>query len=191
MASAKITLIGLSKYYSQIGKSLWDGFTLPSGIDRDVLVDSIILRGGEFEVLYADPEFYKQAINAFFRKHNRTFTKWYEALQIEYNPLENYDRLEEWNDKATGKSNDKSSGSVTNKVSAYNTSNLQTVSKDDTTASSDTSMENENIRKGRAHGNIGVTTSQQMLQSELDINAWNVYEHIADLFCDELTIMVY
>lgn len=191
MASAKITLIGLSKYYSQIGKSLWDGFTLPSGIDRDVLVDSIILRGGEFEVLYADPEFYKQAINAFFRKHNRTFTKWYEALQIEYNPLENYDRMEEWNDKATGKSNDKSSGSVTNKVSAYNTSNLQPVSKDDTTASSDTSMENENKRTGRAHGNIGVTTSQQMLQSELDINAWNLYDHIADLFCDELTIMVY
>lgn len=191
MASAKITLMGLSKYYSQMGKSLWDGFTIPSGIDRNVLVDSIILRGGEFEVLYADPEFYKQAINAFFRKHNRTFTKWYEALQIEYNPLENYDRLEEWNDKATGKSNDKSSGSVTNKVSAYNTSNLQTVSKDDTTASSDTSMENENKRTGRAHGNIGVTTSQQMLQSELDINAWNLYEHIADLFCDELTIMVY
>lgn len=191
MASAKITLIGLSQYMAMSDKSLWDEFILPSGIDRDVLVDSIILRGGEFEVLYAEPEFFKQAINAFFRKHNRTFTKWYEALQIEYNPLENYDRMEEWNDKATGKSNDKSSGSVTNKVSAYNTSNLQIASKDDTTASSDTSMENENKRTGRAHGNIGVTTSQQMLQSELDINAWNLYEHIADLFCDELTIMVY
>ena len=191
MASAKITLTGLSQYYSMRNMSLWDGFILPDGIDRDVLVDTIILRGGEFEVLYAEPEFYKQAINAFFRKHNRTFTKWYEALQLEYNPIENYDRLEEWNDKSIGKSNDESSGSVTNKVSAYNTSNLQAVSKDDTTASSDTSMENENIRKGRTHGNIGVTTSQQMLQSELDINAWNLYEHIADMFCDELTIMVY
>lgn len=191
MASAKITLIGLSQYMAMCDKSLWDEFILPAGIDRDVLVDSIILRGGEFEVLYAEPEFYKQAINAFFRKHNRTFTKWYEALQLEYNPLENYDRMEDWTDKAKGKSNDNSSGSVTNKVSAYNTSNLQTVSKDDTTASSDTTMQNENKRTGRAHGNIGVTTSQQMLQSELDINAWNLYEHIADLFCDELTIMVY
>ena len=191
MASAKITLMGLSQYMAMCEKSLWDEFILPAGIDRDVLVDSIILRGGEFEVLYAEPEFYKQAINAFFRKHNRTFTKWYETLQLEYNPIENYDRMEEWNDKATGKSNDKSSGSVTNKVSAYNTSNLQTVSKDDTSASSDTSMENENKRTGRAHGNIGVTTSQMMVSSELDINAWNLYEHIADLFCDELTIMVY
>ena len=40
-------------------------------------------------------------------------------------------------------------------------------------------------------GNIGVTTSQMMLQSELDIARWNLYEHIADLFCQEFCIMVY
>jgi len=46
-------------------------------------------------------------------------------------------------------------------------------------------------RTGRAHGNIGVTTSQQMLQSELDIVAWNIYEHITDLFLQEFVIPVY
>lgn len=49
----------------------------------------------------------------------------------------------------------------------------------------------ENIHKGRMFGNIGVTTSQQMLQSELDIARWNMYEHIADLFASEFCIMVY
>ena len=48
-----------------------------------------------------------------------------------------------------------------------------------------------NIHKARLFGNIGVTTSQQMLQSELDIARWNLYEHIADLFCNEFCIMVY
>ena len=48
-----------------------------------------------------------------------------------------------------------------------------------------------NIHKARLFGNIGVTTSQQMLQSELDIARWNVYEHIADLFCEEFCVMVY
>lgn len=47
------------------------------------------------------------------------------------------------------------------------------------------------IHKARLFGNIGVTTSQQMLQSELDIARWNMYEHIADLFCQEFCIMVY
>lgn len=48
-----------------------------------------------------------------------------------------------------------------------------------------------NIHKARLYGNIGVTTSQQMLQSELDIARWNLYEHIADLFASEFCIMVY
>lgn len=49
----------------------------------------------------------------------------------------------------------------------------------------------ENKHNGRMYGNIGVTTSQQMLQSELDIARWNMYEHIADLFASEFCIMVY
>ena len=48
-----------------------------------------------------------------------------------------------------------------------------------------------NIHKARLYGNIGVVTSQQMLQSELDIARWNLYEHIADLFASEFCIMVY
>ena len=48
-----------------------------------------------------------------------------------------------------------------------------------------------NTHKARLFGNIGVTTSQQMLQSEFDIARWNMYEHIADLFASEFCIMVY
>ena len=55
--------------------------------------------------------------------------------------------------------------------------------------SGDDSFENKHV--GRMYGNIGVITSQQMLQSELDIARWNMYEHIADLFCSEFCIMVY
>ena len=55
--------------------------------------------------------------------------------------------------------------------------------------SGDDSFENKHF--GRMFGNIGVTTSQQMLQSELDIARWNMYEHIADLFASEFCIMVY
>lgn len=45
--------------------------------------------------------------------------------------------------------------------------------------------------KLRAYGNIGVTTSQQMLEDELKISAWNIYEHITDLFLDEFCVMLY
>ena len=41
------------------------------------------------------------------------------------------------------------------------------------------------------HGNIGVTTSQQMLKSELDLALWNLYENIVNLFKAEYCIMTY
>ena len=44
---------------------------------------------------------------------------------------------------------------------------------------------------GRIHGNVGVTTSQQMLQSELDIARFNIVQQITDLFMTEFLIMVY
>lgn len=59
--------------------------------------------------------------------------------------------------------------------------------------SRDTAGNTNEISQHEAHlfGNIGVTTSQQMLESELKIAEWNLYEHIADIFIDEFCILVY
>ena len=40
-------------------------------------------------------------------------------------------------------------------------------------------------------GNIGVTTSTQMLEDYLRVERWNIYEHIAELFVDEFCIRIY
>lgn len=45
--------------------------------------------------------------------------------------------------------------------------------------------------KLRAYGNIGTVSSQKMLGDELEISAWNIYEHITDLFLDEFCVMLY
>lgn len=41
------------------------------------------------------------------------------------------------------------------------------------------------------HGNVGVTTSQQMLESELQLQYWNIYNKISNLFMKEFCIMTY
>lgn len=60
--------------------------------------------------------------------------------------------------------------------------------------------ENENVnggrtgqhtKTGRAHGNIGVTTSQQMIQSERDLVVFNLYDVIAESFIENFCLMVY
>lgn len=41
---------------------------------------------------------------------------------------------------------------------------------------------------GRIHGNIGTLTTQQMLQSELDVQRFNIYDEIAIIFAREFTL---
>lgn len=50
---------------------------------------------------------------------------------------------------------------------------------------------NKHIRTGRAHGNIGVTTSQQMIQSERELVVFNLYDVIAESFIETFCLMVY
>ena len=246
MSQAKITLIGLERYLNP-EQSLFDKMTLPEDINKDTLIGSILMRCQEFELLYSDPYFMQDAISIWSRKNYRTFDKWVKALDIEYDPLYNYDRTEEYTDTHSGqfgKSNSgTSSGSSdytrtdnlsqaddhtrtdnltstnTHSEKAYNDSNFVESQKNvnadtgtqrnagtvtntgtqrnaGTESGSVSNNENgtdsyTNIHTARLFGNIGVTTSQQMLQSELDIARWNMYEHIADLFCQEFCVMVY
>lgn len=243
---ATMTLYGIQKYLLP-NDDLFADLTLPDGIDKDALTNNILLRSASFESLYTNPEFLKPAISLWGVKHYRTFEKWVKALSIEYEPLENYDRIEEWSDTRTltatniGDSSSESSqemsggatsattanatgssgtsGETENLISAFDSNSYsahdkQTTSSTGNTTTSDNSSNNttsfnnvtdaskssqsstntentNNTQTGRAHGNIGVTTSQQMLESELDIARFNLIEQITDLFIQEFCIMVY
>lgn len=203
MSKATLSLIGLSEYMIAHNKDLFELLELPEGIEKDTLTDNILLRSAELEVLYTDPEYMRLAIGVWSKKHARTFDRWIKALQVEYNPLENYDRIEEWTDTGTASGNatsisgGNSFGSVEDKRSAFDSNTYQNnalntnTSHTDSNITSNTDNQNENKHTGRLHGNIGVTTSQQMLQSELDIAKWNIYEQITDLFISEFIILVY
>ena len=217
MSSAKITLSSFYTWFNTASPAddLFKNLELPEGIDKDTLVGNILMTGGEFEVAYADPYFMQNLISIWSKKWNRTFTKWIDALNIEYSPLENYDRTEEWEDDAKGTLNNtktlgnqdkrtlNTTNTTTEEVSAYDSSNYQPskkVTSADTgtdtmdysgTIKDDGGSSNNAKHKGRIHGNIGVTTSQQMLQSELDLAQWNLYEHITDLFLKEFVIGIY
>ena len=203
MSSAKITTIGFHNWMQSQNDDLFSKMNLPVGIDKDTLIDNILLRAGEFEVLYSNPFFYQNAIGVWSAKHKKTFEKWIDALSIEYNPVENYDRMEEWEDKSNGNSTGETKGNTSlnsineNKVSAFDSDLYQpdsynsNISNGNDNSNTKTNSSNNSKHVGRVHGNIGVTTTQQMLQSELSLAVWNVYEHITDLFIEEFCIAIY
>jgi acyl transferase domain-containing protein len=188
---------------------------------------------GCLEVLYPSAPFMADMVELWSNKELPTWERLYSAMQLEYNPIENYDRQEEWTDEKdeTRESSvsdstildgeTQNSGSVTHaiqnrttdrKVTGYNSNTLQPQSQDiesgstvDTDAtkqevdstttrtgsgSEDTTGTVEHV--GRVHGNIGVTTSQQMLQSELDlVPQLNIINYIISSFKSRFCILVY
>ena len=48
-----------------------------------------------------------------------------------------------------------------------------------------------NTHTSHGYGNIGVTAAQTLFMKETEVAAWNMYEHMADLFCQEFCIMIY
>lgn len=207
MASSKMTLIGMNIFMLNMNDDLFKNLSLPEGLDKSTLTDNILLRGGEFEVVYSDPTAMQSLIGIWSRREQATFERWVNLAAIEYAPLENYDRMEHWTDESTGEGTSESNGSVDTTTedtseltkSAYDQSTYSPYEKtinDGTvgTTTSDTTgttMSNDSEHNGRVHGNIGVTSSQQLWLSEAELGYWNIYQKITELFLQEFVIPVY
>lgn len=199
MSLAKITTIGFEEYLQSENDSLFTDAVFPSSLDRDTIVNTILLRTDEFEVVYANPYFMKDAITSWAKSFYRTFEKWANAYFEDYKPLENYNRTETWKDKQNTVNNTYAksdiSGSTQNDISAYDASTFtpkdKETSSSSNTANGNSLMNNEQEHEGNVYGNIGVTTSQAMLEAEYEVSRFNIYEQIADLFIQKFCICVY
>lgn len=153
MALAKMTLIGLINYYDNVDQSedtLFDNLNLPEGIDKNTVINNIIMKGGEFPILYPNAPYVRAYIGVWSNKWYRTFDKWYAALNLNYNPLHNYDRIENITDdittsgSKTGSTTDgttinetvKNTGDVT-KLLTYNSDLSESKSGSDTSTKTD------------------------------------------------------
>ena len=192
-------------------KSITDSWGFPNGteveFDKDLLLSAIINRGASFSVAYPDPDYFYNMSAAWWSKWSANFLKWLQVIQAEYNPIENYDRQEEWHDDIKDDNTIKDTGTVkqggtntsTNEVSAFDSSNYQPKNKItdglDTTDTRDLTNKIDNDRdidhKGRIHGNIGTMTTQRMATEEIRLRYNNVYNMMADVFASEMLVTVY
>ena len=97
------------------------------------------------------------------------WNKMYSLKSIEYQPIENYDRYEDIQE--TGISKGKSSNSGTSLYSEFPMESplKKSVNNTDSNTEANSEANTNGTRKAHIHGNIGVTTSQQMLESEINL----------------------
>ena len=245
-------------------------FYLPDGAEREEFLNYFILEYGEFTPIYTDPVYLALHIKSTSTVLKYTLDKLYATLDLEYNPIENYDRAEEWNDEGGGsreytgiahrnysdddnlsyvgtqrtdaentrtetptgtQTETKAPHEIEHKVAADNTDTYYKSTADIEDASTTTTSFDERVdtthdignsvlsfadradnrhkegnehtsftdRKdidtsnghhiGRIHGNIGVTTSQQMIESERQVARYSFYAEAALLYASHLLIM--
>ena len=90
--SATVSLLGLSR----INPGILDDLVLPDGLDADLVKDNLLAETAELEVIYPDALFMQSMIGRWSKKELPIWTRLYKTTQLEYNPIENYDRTEEW-----------------------------------------------------------------------------------------------
>lgn len=183
-------------------------FPLPTGVSHETLDPMLLAETAELEILYPEPNTLKTVIKAWATARNPAWARMVAALTEEYNPLHNYDRQESWTDEhdnagtrsSSGSSESSGSGTDLTKVAGFNDSTNLTNKEQLTSSSSgesasefseETSDTGTTTRSGRVQGNIGVTTSAQMLAGELEIRQQDIYRIIVKEFIKMFCLGVY
>ena len=236
---AKLSIMGLYNYNPEI----FDDLTVPAGIDKETVIDNILMECYDFELLFPSYNLMKIGIRTWSKTELPIWEKLYNTENLEYNPIWNVDGditetrevtreksgqdnrvlniVGDDNDVTTGVNNTdtvvESSGENTHSEAGYNETDLVITEKDENSSESTTNVdgsftenrsgnhretqnndgsnsENETVGESlhtRRTGNIGVTTTQQMIREERDVVTFSTIKYITDSFKKRFCLLVY
>lgn len=72
------------------------------GLSKDQLIEHFLLSYGDLTPVYHDPKYLRRHVTSVARSLQWTIDHLWEVTQLEYNPIENYDRIESWTDTGGG-----------------------------------------------------------------------------------------
>ena len=180
---------------------------IPNSYDKEGLINTILQECMLYQPLYVELPILNQMIVNFFKLNYNNFKKLAYLYDLEYrkdyNPIWNkdgsYTEKEEYTKDNTFNSNinENSNQNNINQVSAYDSGEFQNNNKNSLT-SNDNTTKSDNGKEKFTHtitrdekGNIGITTTMQMIKEEMDVHkdsSYNKYEIVAKKFYDEFFI---
>ena len=212
--------------------TVFDGFDSPSYTDennvvhtlnRDDVINNILLQCAELELVYPSPQMMKFAIGVWSASNARTWDKLYKSMFLEYNPIWNVDATEtetETNERDISRLHSGTNNETVNltdaetvnltdteSVQGFNTAtwseakknvksgtdNITHTGTDNTSISNNETVndDNERILSKRRTGNIGVTSSQSLVQAEREVADFSIIEFITQSFKERFCLLIY
>ena len=164
---AKLTILGLYEFNEEI----FQGFNVPDGMDRETALNEILLQCGNLELIYPSYNILKLAITNWTKVEMPIWEKLYNTENLEYNPI--------WNVDGTVK--EVLDGDFIGSTKGYNEQNWLDNSRGRT----------DNTITTTRTGNIGVTTTQKMINEEREVSNFSTIKFIVESFKKRFCIMIY
>lgn len=181
-----------------VDSSIFDNFAVPVNLDKDTVVENILMETAELECLIPEPSALKWAIGRWSARMVGIWSKLWQTTQYTYNPLENYDRTDtETYGRAIHDANVTSGGDTVNQYTAgfdssdssASTPANKSVSTLGSTVTTDTT--DNSSRTLTSHGNIGVRSSQELILQQREVEQFNIIDYIIQDFKGQFCLLVY
>ena len=213
--TVSVSILGLYTYNPNIFSEL----TLPNGLSKDILTPLLLSECSDFTLVYPDADYMQYMIGVWGAKNAAIWAAMQKSVNIEYNPIENYDRhesitrtVESEDNRTSSRTSSATSSSESSRDetdidsrTAFNSNTPQEAGRTKRDASIDASDSSTETASGsdsgssegietvesHIHGNIGVTTAQQMITGYREVSNFSVYEFIIASFKNEFCIQVY
>ena len=108
---AKISFLGLATWYSELFSQMnWPDPFLSTTVDdvevdpvlsKDAFLDELYAQTAELEVIYPRPDFMQRMIGSWSKTRLPVWNELWATTLYTYNPIENYDRIEDGTDTDT------------------------------------------------------------------------------------------
>ena len=182
--------------------TIFDGLKMPTAADLDPnleyiddfptlsnadLRDELLMQIGELSPVYSKPEVLKHSISVWARVHKLEWLKLWQSTIYKYNPIWNKDGT--YTETRSGGGSTTYGRTDTNNVTGFDTNSFSP-NEQNVASGSDSNLFNDSLTRTET-GNIGVTTTQQMLKEEREAAIFNIYDHIIEAFKKRFCIMIY
>lgn len=194
--------------------SLFDGLKLPTNADLDPnmeyipnhptlsnadLRDELLGQIGEMTPVYNKPDLFKHEISVWARIHKPEWVKLWQSTIYKYNPIWNkdgsYEELRTISGNTSGDTTNTYGRTDTSNVTGYDTNafspNTQDVAGGQDKSANKGAYASTDKLVRTEKGNIGVTTTQAMLEEERKAAVFNVYDYIIEAFKKRFCILIY
>lgn len=192
---ALLSVLGLY----ELNPDLFSEMVLPPSLNRETLINNLVMDLAEINTIISDSRVMQLAIKYWSASRVDVWQHLYETTQYDYNPIWNKDGHfyeKETRDLAGSLSGSSTTDDTrTDKRSAYDSTAFQNV--EQSTLDSDSTVSNNSTDTGTVErerteqGNIGLTSTQQLIKEEREIAEFNLYSFIIDEFKQRFCILVY